>query len=96
MEDGKLKKELEKDLDEMAELRADVLLLKKQLSRQERLIVPFSVKMSYALFAVIMLCFLCVELIEQRYLLHIYHSVSSINEKLGGDDAISITPIYEL
>lgn len=96
MEDGELKRRLEHDIDEMAELRADVLLLKKQLSRQEPLLFPFYVRAFYVAFSVILVAFLCVQLVEQRYLVLIYKSVSSIDEKLGGDEAISVTPIYEL
>lgn len=39
---------LEQEIDELAEIRADLLLLKKQLGRQERTILPSIAKWFYA------------------------------------------------
>lgn len=94
MEGREIVEAVERDINEMAELRADVLLLKKQISRQDKTILPGYSKVFYAIILVMLGVFLGVEVIQQHILVGIYHSVASIDQKLE-DGASSITPVYE-
>lgn len=52
--------ELKHEIDELAELRADVLLLKKQLSRQERTLLPEVAKWFYGVCVILMVAYVSV------------------------------------
>jgi hypothetical protein len=94
MENSELIK-IEEEMDEMAQVRADVLLLKKIVEKQQSTHLPQHTKLFYVVVACLMACFVCIEFIEQRYIMRIYKTVATISELIDLESIESITPTYE-
>ena len=68
---------LEQNIDELAEIRADLLLLKKQLGRQERTILPTVAKWFYALCVLLMVFYISVGVHNGVILSNIDHNITA-------------------
>lgn len=72
--------DIAKDIDEMAEIRADLILLKKQLGRQERTIFPVVAKWFYAVCVLLMLTYIALEVRNGQRIQHIDENLSAFFE----------------
>lgn len=86
---------IENAIDEIAQIRADVLLFKNIVEKQQNTHLPQHTKVFYVVVACLMACFVCIEFIEQRYIMRIYKTVATISELIDLESIESITPTYE-